>query len=186
MKRVFLLLLVFISCQNQVEKEITTKNLSDKLHENATKVYGGKPPTDNPILKELLTSNDKDLNRVDSIYKSNIEIGKGFDYYENLKQYGFKLVMKHGLVEDGTSEQKKYYINEQISLSNNIPNFDQFYLLLKSSSTFLSKKELIDIGDMFYNKNKEYIEMIEWPDINSKQNKLNDLYNKYDLFIKNI
>lgn len=158
----FLLTTFLISCNENKESVIEKKIVGDKVSKNTTKEMPGKPPLDNPIMVELFNSSKNDLNKVDKIYKENISKSKSKDYYENLKQYGLSLVIKHGLIENGTSEQKKFYIQEQVNSLSNLPHIDNFYSLIKSKNLSISKQELSKLELTFFNKNINYINTLDW------------------------
>lgn len=142
----------------------------------------GRLPIGHPIMKELTTFKSKDLKRVDKLYRKSVKECNDFDYCDNLKQFGFRLVLEHGLLENGTKEQKLFYLNEQLNAESNLPNFNQFYSLLNALKKDIPKEDYKKFGDRFYEKNIKIIEATEWSNPNSKNEKLTQLKQNYKLF----
>lgn len=182
---IFLVLL--ISCQEQSDKNIELSIVQEKVSENAKLRTNGKVPSDNPIMLEMLNFEHKDLNRIDLLYKEIIENYKNEDYYNNLKQYGFILLLEHGLIEDSDIERKMYYIQEQMNLPNNYPNFKNFYDLLLSLKDQIDKQNIFNIADEFYSKNDLALKNnIHWSDDELKKKKQTELNQQYKLFYRYI
>lgn len=176
MKRLILFLpvfLIFWSCQDDIDSSVDNKSQIEKLNvENVDSAFLSKPPTDNPIMIEFFLR-EKNLLKADQVYRENIRKAEGLPYYDNLRQYGFQAVFKHGLVEEGTSEQKLFYITEQLNSIANLPNIPEFYLLLISAEKNFTKDELIDFGTKFYVKNLNLIENeIKYPNDEMKSDRI--------------
>lgn len=97
-----------------------------------------------------------------------IDVAESDDkYVEDLKNMWFCLINSK-ICNEGSEEQKRYFLNEQISLSSNMPNYGKFYFLLRSCS-FMEREEMDRIASQFYFKNKTVLENIEYE--NEKQGK---------------
>jgi hypothetical protein len=184
---VLLVLPLFWSCQDQVENPSEIKTLSKKIAKQAVSddVNSYSPPMSNPI-KNMLFSTSKNLTEADRIYRAHIEESNAKAYYLNLKQIGFMAMIEHGLIEEGTKEQKEFYINEQLNLEVNLLNFKNFYLLLASSQDDFSKQELLEFAERFYSKNKNYIENNKNLKESDKNEDLEKLNTNYDYFKNNL
>lgn len=188
MKNSILYLVVFlslISCSETKDQNVANDQNESKVavKENIRMINtGGKVPGDNQIFIALKSSNQISLNKVDSIYKSEILKCEGLDYLRNLKHLGFKLLMEKGLVNTGTQYQKEFYLNEQIQAKRNFPNIENFFDLLYSCRNFKNKNELIKIADDFVSKNQIEIEKVTFTNTNDKNQKKIQLVNQYKLF----
>jgi hypothetical protein len=190
MKKLLYLLIILPllwSCQEESEKKPELNMFSKKLAKQAITddVNSFQPPWSNPIMMEL-TNPKKELNKADSIYRAEIEKSNAKAYYLNLKQFGFIAMIEHGLIEEGTKEQKEFYINEQLSLEVNLLNFENFYALLSSSQVDFSKSELQDFAERFYSKNKNYIENNNNLKESDKNEDLEKLTVNYEAFQRNL
>lgn len=101
---------------------------------------------------------------VDAFYRREIEKADGLDHTTNLKNMGFHLVMEKGLLKEGTDVQKKYYLDQQMSLESNLPNFTNFYRLLVASRNLLGLKQAMEYARSFQTKNQMAIENLELDD----------------------
>jgi hypothetical protein len=146
-------LIVFISCNFEKSTEIERNLMGKELNENALNKESYNPPMNHPVKAAFMSVNPIGLKEADGIYKSSMPSSKNELYYDNLRQIGFMLLVKNGLIEYGTVEQKLYYINEQLESVSNMPNFKDFYLLLNSLKSEVSQEVLIEFSNKFYNKN---------------------------------
>jgi len=153
MRYLALFFIVFISCNSEKSTEIERNLVGKELHENALKKESYNPPMNHPVKAAFMSANPIGLKEADDIYKSSMPSSKNELYYDNLRQIGFMLLIKNGLIEKGTQEQKLYYINEQLESVANLPNFKDFYLLLNSLKSEVSQEVLIEFSNKFYNKN---------------------------------
>ncbi|WP_291114976.1 hypothetical protein [Flavobacterium sp. UBA6135] len=129
-----------------------------------------------------MLEDQKGLKEVDAIYKASMPSSKNEPYYDNLRQIGFMLLISNGLIKDGTKEQKLYYINEQLESIANLPNFNDFYLLLNSLKSEVSLSELTGYSDKFFNKNLALINEIGWKNEDEKIQKISELNEALRLF----
>ena len=176
--------LFLMSCQEQVDSLPETNSLSKKLEKqaNTDDVNAFDAPKTNPI-KKLLFTTSKNLNAADSIYRAEIEKSNAKAYCHNLKELGFIALVHHGLIEDGTKEQKEFYINEQMNSQVNLPNFKNFYALLSSCQDDFSRNELQDFGEDFYTKNKNYIEnKMQYRTVENEKRAITKLNSAYESF----
>lgn len=180
----FGILFVFISCNEQNDTIIEQQIVGDELKKNGVSDLSSKPSPKHPIITELLTFESKNLSRIDALYRKSITECADLEYCDNLKQYGFKLVIKHGLLDEGTNEQKLFYVNEQLESTSNFPNFNEFYSLLKSLKKDISNDRLRKHAVDFYDKNLKLIEDIDWPTSESKNNKIIELKQNHKLFLR--
>lgn len=182
-KLIYLAVLIgFYSCHEYKSKEIQNQLNGIEVNKQSKISNFGKPPGDNPIMKELLHFDKPDLNRIHQLYIKTINEAKDQEYLDNLKQYGFLVLVTHGLINNGTTEQKKYYIKEQLSSQANFPSIINFYNLIRSDNLNLSVTELEKIEKQFYTKNFNLINSLNWIDLNAKKDKLRELNNKHILF----
>jgi hypothetical protein len=171
-----------ISCNNEKNEVIETSIVGKELNQNASNRNSFNPPSDHPIKVEFKLVDQKGLNEVDLIYKSSVPTSKNEPYYDNLRQVGFMLMVRNGLIEEGTKQQKLYYINEQLESAANLPNYNDFYLLLNSLKSEVSLSELTGYSDKFYNKNLALIKEIGWENEEEKTQKINELNAALSLF----
>ncbi|WP_417367503.1 hypothetical protein [Flavobacterium beibuense] len=95
------------------------------------------------------------------------------EYVEDLKNMWFCLISSK-ISSDGDEEQKRYFLNEQISLSSNMPNYGKFYFLLRSCS-FMEREEMSKIASQFYSKNKAVLENIKYESDEEEKKYMQDL-----------
>lgn len=174
--------LSLISCHNEKNEAIEKSIVDEKLHQKALNKNSFNPPSDHPIKVEFKLVNQKGLKEVDAIYQASMPASKNEPYYDNLRQFGFMLMIRNGLIEEGTKEQKLYYMNEQLESVANIINFNDFYLLLNSLKSEVSLSELTGYSDKFYNKNLALINEIGWENEDEKTQKINELNAALKLF----
>ena len=184
MKKLFYIvaLVCLFSCQENKDKAIESQLRGIEVNKQATASMPGKPPVDNPIFQELLNFKKVDLNRVDRVYIRSINEAKDKDYLDNLKQFGFQVLVKHGLIKDGSSKQKLFYINELLNSQANFANITDFYALLLSENYNLPKNELIKIEKSFYDKNEKLINSLDWTDKKKQKDISRELNYRHMLF----
>lgn len=183
MRYLFFIFLFFISCNTEKNEIIERSIVGEELHQNAINRKSFHPPMDHPIQVEFKLVEQKGLVEVDKIYKSTVPTSKNEPYYDNLRQFGFMLLIRNGLIEDGTKEQKLYYINEQLESSANLANGKDFYLLLNSLKSEVSLKELKEYSDKFYNKNIALVNEINLEKEEDKIKEINKLNEALGLFL---
>lgn len=184
MKKIIYLVAFFglFSCQNIKDKDIESQLRSIEVDNQSESNILGKPPVDNPLFLELLNFKEVDLNRVDKLYKKSIIDAKGQEYLDNLKQFGFQVVMKHGLLQTGSVIQIQYYINEQLNSQANFSGILDFYSLIMSSKNSLSSFELKNIENQFFSKNFKLINSLNWTDLKTRVELLRQLNYRHMLF----
>lgn len=108
------------------------------------------------------------LDALVEIYEADIMTAKP-EYTENLKNMWF-YILNSRLVKEGSDDMKRRFLNEQIALKSNMPNYGGFYNLLRSCSSFMEADERQKIADEFYIKNDKFLKGIEWQDEKVKKN----------------
>lgn len=135
--------LLFASCSADRETEITQNSLDNNNGEvrvidvNAPTPKDGTIPRSKLMYKALFNPSDYTLEQMDTMYREDI-IETETEYDVNLKNMWFSIVNDR-LVREGSEDMKRFYLNEQIALKQNLPNLESFYKLLKSSSSFMHK-----------------------------------------------
>jgi len=94
-------------------------------------------------------------------------------YEEDLKNMWFCLISSK-VCNEGNDEQKRYFLNEQINLSSNMPNYGRFYSLLRSCS-FMERDEMDRVASRFYSKNKLVLENMEYENEEQGKKYMQDL-----------
>ncbi|WP_417352557.1 hypothetical protein [Flavobacterium alkalisoli] len=188
MKRLYLVLpvfLLFIACSDENTKEAKTAINSMNVHV----VHDDDPPTgqgDIPRSKLVYKSFDQNsftLAELCDRYKSDIEVTAP-DYHDNLKNFWFS-IMGDRVISEGSDEVKKYFIEEQLSLQNNLMNLERFYKLLLASP--LSEEESLVASNTFYEINEKAIAGLQWKSEKEEMAKRRELvYTKrtYEILIR--
>lgn len=93
------------------------------------------------------------LNDYDALYRSEFDHpdSASLDYNNSVKSVAFAFIMMKGLAENGTPEQKLYYLEQQASLDSGLS--EQFYVLLASCKGSVANIKLEKLDKKFYNKN---------------------------------
>ncbi len=141
-------------------------------------------PPDHPILNALFSEKSFSVDEADVLYKEHVPKAKNTVYHANIKHYGFRLLCDSGLIDYGSNEQKKFYLEEQLNLERNFPSIANFYALLQSSGSIYSKSEMAAIGETFYNKNEKEIETATWPNEENKKSIIIKLRRTHLLFTR--
>ena len=175
-----------VSCSNEKEV-IINKDAQDEILERPQGDFKGMIPEDHPLYTIIYKNYEtSDLRQLDALYKKHIAPERNKHYTENLKNGAFLIMIKKGLIKEGTNEQKRYYLREQETLSLNLPCTMQFYGLLGSCKNFMSKDEMREIAVNFYNKNVDVINTSYWPDEKNKiaaKSLLDNVVNDFSLQI---
>lgn len=190
MKKFILVLAVyctFVSCQEASGGVFKNNSSIEKVKDVvSTDTLLSKPPTDNPIMLQFFVVK-KNLNKADEVYRKYINEAKSLPYYDNLRQYGFQALIKHGLIENGTREQKLFYITEQLNSVANLANISEFYALLTSGDKSFTKDESINFGKRFYLKNLNLIENeLEYSSDEIKTDRILKLKMNYKVFNRKV
>lgn len=101
------------------------------------------------------------LDALIDIYEADIMTAKP-EYTEDLKNMWF-CILNSRIVKEGSDDMKRKFLNEQIALKSNMPNYGGFYNLLRSCS-FMEAAEKQKIASEFYKKNDEFLKGIDWHD----------------------
>lgn len=161
---------LFISCSEDKEAapaDVTTKSLPVVTERAKSEV-----PRDRLIYNTLGDAPNLSLNELLDLYKKDISTAEP-DYSTNLKNMWFT-VLKNRLYDEGTEEQKLFYINESVALENNLAHFTGFYNLL-TASKLLDRAEKEAISNSYYEKNLKAIADVQWPDPKDGEKKKMDL-----------
>lgn len=172
-----------LSCQN--EQETNNQEAVNELKNTPDFNQPGIIPRSHEFFEILWNIEDYSLNDLDQYYKSEVAENDAH-FSHNLKHRMFLELMHKGLAEQGTPEQKKYYLDEQMDLKNNLPTITDFHVLLKSYGiNHLTFEECMAIRDEFLDKNDAVIEKMTWSDPAKKKEKIDEIaqevrnFNKY-------
>ncbi|QEE51054.1 hypothetical protein FUA48_16160 [Flavobacterium alkalisoli] len=160
MKKIFCILAftsLFVGCSD--DKDTTTEDTSLKSKVVTEERAGGMIPRDRIIYNTLSDAESIPLTKLEELYKEDVRTAEA-DYTTNLKNMWLTLI-NHRVYNEGTEEQKLFWINEQIALDNNLPHFTGFYNLL-ASSKLLSNAEKDKILKDFIEKNEKAISAVQW------------------------
>lgn len=185
MKNIFIIgmmVLALISCSEQKDQALINAENGATVSKKANLIVDGQIPSDNPLYLAFINEKKYSLNEADKIYRAEIEKSKKFRYHKNLQHIGFKFVMDSGLAETGTKDQKLFYLNEQVKMKRNFPNFENFYTLLISCKPFMNKDQILKIEAEFYLKNIKALKNAEFGDKSDKQQKITNLLRQKQLF----
>lgn len=133
----------------------------------------GSVPQDR-LVKTVMSNPDKySIGELDTMYRQDIKNTE--PYYDlNLKNMWF-VIINQKLVDNGGEALKRYYIKEQMQMQQNLANFQGFYSLLLSASSFMDSTLLINTSQEFSRKNSHYIENMKWSSEDKKNKKLTEL-----------
>lgn len=188
MKKLYLVLpvfLLFITCSDENTKE--AKTAVNTM--NVRVVHDDDPPTgqgDIPRSKLVYKSFDHNsftLTELCERYKSDIEVTAP-DYHDNLKNFWFSIIGDR-IISEGSDEVKKYFIEEQLGLQNNLMNIERFYKLLLASP--LTEEEGLVASNTFYEINEKAIAGLQWKSEKEEMAKRRELvYTKrtYEILIR--
>ncbi len=182
MKKYFYLLfnvMIIFSCSD--DKEISNlndtsttigKGADPMIEENKN---DGSVPQNKLVYKVMSNSSEYTLEDMDTMYRQDIAITAS-DYDVNLKNMWY-IFINDKLIEGGSEELKRFYLNEQIVLKQNLPNLESFYRLLLSCTSFMNSSELFETSKKFADKNESYIQNdIQWSDEAKKKSKMMNLH----------
>ncbi len=160
MKHTYFTIMIIASCffASCEQKDESAKATASTINLGPAESDKGAIPDWHPINMMLLKAGQYTFQEVHAMYKKDIENVRGKDYTSNLKNFGFRLAMETGLLKDGTNEEKKFYLDEQMGIDVNVLTFDDFYLLLAKSRAFLGLKAANAYSNAFYAKNNEQIQ----------------------------
>ena len=112
---------------------------------------------------------DMSLDEYDALYRAEFDHpdSASLDYSNSVKSVAFAFLMMKGLAENGTPEQKLYYLQQQAALDSGLS--EQFYVLLASCRGSLAKTKLEKLDRKFYNKNLKVAASIQELSPNEKE-----------------
>ncbi|MFN2261651.1 MAG: hypothetical protein ABR595_06260 [Psychroflexus sp.] len=182
----FLLILFgFFGCQTEQNQD--KKTAVSELKNTPNFDQPGIIPRSHEFFDILWNNEDYSLDDLDQYYKTEVAENEAH-FTHNLKHRMFLELMHKGLAEQGTPEQKKYYLDEQMEMKNNLPTITDFHVLLKSYGiNHLTFEECMAIRDEFLDKNDAVIEAMNWSDPAMKKDKIDEIarevrsFNKYFL-----
>lgn len=160
--------LLLISCSQ--DKENLNAGEIKGVTANA-QIEKGAVPKDRLVYKVMFTPSDFTMEQIDDMYKNDVASARA-DYITNLKNMWF-VVLNKKLVKEGAEEQKRFYIDEQLKMENNLANINSFYDLLRSSS--FTESEKFDLADRFSVKNKAVVDELCSDDAKLKAEKITEL-----------
>lgn len=173
--------LLTAACSADKETEIVSNKADDNngkvrvIDVNAPTPKDGTIPRSKLMYKALFNPSDYTLGQIDAMYREDI-IDTEIEYDINLKNMWFSIINDR-LVKEGSEDMKRFYLNEQIALKQNLPNLESFYKLLLSCSQFIRSDELFEISDSFSEKNENYIENgMNWSTAAKKKSILTGLH----------
>lgn len=98
----------------------------------------------------------------------------------------FKIISLEKSFLKMSDKEKNLLIQNQLNISNNLPNINEFYDLLASTKNFQSQREMHKIGNDFFGKNLSLIEKIQWRKAEDKESKKQELIHSFQNFLKKI
>ncbi|WP_297332103.1 hypothetical protein [Flavobacterium sp.] len=107
------------------------------------------------------------------LYKQDAGLSKDSDYDTNLKNM-WMILINEPLIKEGTEEQKKFFIYEQLAMEHNLPHLDKFVNLLSSAKS-IERNEKDRIFEGFVTTNKTAINSIGWKSPEEKAEKNQEL-----------
>lgn len=153
--------ITLISCSEEQtinsNDDINTEEISSRP-ENVKK---GSVP-EGMFIKKVLSGQQKaeTLNDLITLYKQDVSLSEGKDYDTNLKNM-WMILINDPLISEGTEEQKRFFIYEQLKSEHNLPHLGKFLQLLRSTKS-IDKNEKGRIFEKFVKANEAAIDSIIW------------------------
>ncbi|MCW4470506.1 hypothetical protein OGH69_16160 [Flavobacterium sp. MFBS3-15] len=160
---------VIVGCSD--EKEVNLAEPASRVAVSAENAKG-EVPRDRLIYSVLTKSAEYSVSELEAEYRKDIGSARP-DYMTNLKNM-WMIIINPRVYNEGTEEQKLFFINEQLALEDNLAHFAGFYNLLISSKT-LEPAEKERIANEFYDKNHKVIAEAQWPDAKDGKKKESEL-----------
>ena len=186
-----LFFLLCTSCSPDRNDETAKNTLNDNdgkvrvIKDDEPTPKDGSVPRSKLVYKVMSNPSEYSLEQMDTMYREDI-VTTASDYDVNLKNMWYIFINKK-LVESGSEELKRFYLNEQIALKQNLPNLESFYKLLKSSSSFMHYTEVYAVAENFTKKNESYVNNnIDWEDENKKKYKLDETMREHVKFLRSM
>ncbi|GGB84905.1 hypothetical protein GCM10007424_26200 [Flavobacterium suaedae] len=164
---ILIYIVLLISCSEDDEGNINTTGKAI-----ATETVKSEVPRDRIVYNTFSKIETESLENLINLYKKDISTAEQ-GYMTNLKNMWFA-ILKDKLFKEGTEEQKLFFINEQLSVENNLFAINEFYSLVLNSK-LLSRSEKESITKSFYNKNSTAINSIDWKTPQDKKKKQGEL-----------
>lgn len=170
-----ILSLLFISCSEDKpnnSEDTTTIVQKSKTVQNEN---NGAVPNDAHISK-ILRGDSKvaTLDEMIALYKEDSKKSQGTSYDTNLKNMWLILIYNRLLNGEGTPEQEKFFLYEQVQLEHNLPHVGKFYKLLANTRS-VDKNEKEEISKLYREKNQKAINTIVWNTPEEKKQKEEEL-----------
>lgn len=172
MKKIYILsILGFImaSCSQEKENGIVANSTSNAKEIASAKINRerGEIPGNFLVYTAIVNASSYRFQDLDKMYKKDVARAEP-DFRDNLVNM-WLTGMAPKLLSESTAEQKLFYLNEQVSLENNLAHFRTFYSLLTMAK--ISKEEKQAMSANFYNKNMISIAKIQWDNPNERKDK---------------
>lgn len=127
------------------------------------------------FVQKVLSGQEKAETLTDLIklYKQDAGLSKYSDYDTTLKNM-WMILINEPLIKEGTEEQKKFFIYEQLAMEHNLPHLDKFVNLLSSAKS-IDSNEKDRIFEEFVTTNETAINSIVWKSPEEKAEKNQEL-----------
>lgn len=159
----------FVSCSDEKETNINEgvnqKILSEKGREK------GEIPSSMAVNQMLYGAiKPASFSEIVKLYKKDISQSKDTDFDTNLKNMWLIVINNSLLNGEGTEDQKKFFVYEQVNLEHNVPHIDKFFSLLSITNSIDSKEKEALIKE-YTEKNQKAINQIVWQSPEEKKQK---------------
>jgi hypothetical protein len=177
MKYKFLYLIIFaaalISCSDDKVNNSTDIDANQITFRPENTEKGSVP--EGMFVQKVLSGQEKAETLTDLIklYKQDAGLSKDTDYDTNLKNM-WMILINEPLIKEGTEEQKKFFIYEQLAMEHNLPHLDKFVNLLSSAKS-IDSNEKDRIFEEFVTTNETAINSIVWKSPEEKAEKNQEL-----------
>lgn len=163
-----------ISCSDDKVTNTNDGDLNQISYKKDNSIKGSIP--EQMEIKKVFSGERKaeTLADLEILYKKDTNTSQGTDYDTNLKNMWLILIYKRLLNDEGTEEQKKYFINEQLKLEHNLPHLENFVNLLFETKS-LSNEDRDSFFEKFVDINTKAINQIVWKTPKEKEEKLQEL-----------
>lgn len=170
MKRLNLVLPVFLLLFTLVYNKL--ENRTDDVIVNQ-EIEKSVIPFDRVIFDVMGDEHRYKTEQLTTFYKLDMKTASP-DYSADLKNMWFCLLCSK-VAAEGSDEEKKFFLEEQINLDSNLPNYSRFYYLLRNCSSFIDNDEMKSIASSFYDKNNKVLDSIDWEDNDAEKQYRQDL-----------
>ncbi|WP_417365584.1 hypothetical protein [Flavobacterium beibuense] len=104
------------------------------------------------------------------LYKKDVARSVDTDFDTNLKNMWMIIINKKLSEGEGTEDQKKFFVYEQLNFEHNLPHFGSFYKLLTNLES-IDQAEKDRISKEYRIKNQKAIDQIRWHNPEEKKEK---------------